>query len=188
MSTDSSGDSARPYSSVRWLIAPVSGRGGQASPTGPSVGPEGGGADTQIKRGARIGGLSPDVRAVYPQIVEAWRSTGGPTPVITSGNDSKHMRGSRHYDDQAIDIRCNNIPDEHCEKITDGLRRSIGPDFDVQFEKFPKAPARDHVHIEYDPKPKPKTPAAAPGAALNPPDQLAIKDWMRARDQLTGRG
>lgn len=40
-----------------------------------------------------------------------------PEIVITSVNDSKHMENSRHYTDEAIDIRTRNFPDMMTKKV-----------------------------------------------------------------------
>lgn len=115
------------------------------------VGPLGSGADVEVKPGARVEDLVPEMTRIYPHIVEAWRREGGPRPVITSGNDSRaHMKGSRHYTNQAIDLRANNIDPRRAVAIRDRLRASLGPDYDVGYETFAD-PSRNHIHVEYDP-------------------------------------
>jgi putative chitinase len=116
-----------------------------------SVGPEGSGADLLVKAGADIDNLDPRVRDTFGDIVAAWDAAGGPTPVITSGNDSRHSVGSLHFRDLAIDLRANNISDSLAQSIADDLARRLGSDFDVIFERFPNNPANDHIHLEYDP-------------------------------------
>lgn len=145
---------------VRWLIAP--------SGSQPAVDQ---GYDVK-NRGVRIENLAPQLRGAMPTIVDAFRASGAPRPVITSGNDSDHKKGSRHYTDQAIDLRCNHLPDEHCEQITGALKKGLGADFDVIFERFPKTPSRDHIHVEHDPKPR--------RSALD--DDLPVGDWMILRN------
>ena len=65
--------------------------------------------------------------------------------VITSGNDSKHMKGSKHYDDAALDIRRFNIPAKWLDRFLTKLRGRLGGDYQVILEK-------DHIHVEYDPE------------------------------------
>ncbi|MGI9418465.1 MAG: peptidoglycan-binding protein [Geminicoccaceae bacterium] len=132
--------------------------GGTTAPTNPttggstvSVGREGSGADLLLKANADIDNLDPRVRATFDDIVGAWDAAGGPTPVITSGNDSRHSVGSLHFQDLAIDLRANNISDSLAQSIADDLARRLGSDFDVIFERFPNNPANDHIHLEYDP-------------------------------------
>jgi len=187
MNTDRSGGVSLPYSAVRWLIAPASSEAHGEPSRPPSVGREGSGADIGVKVGARIERLSPEVTAAYPRIVGAFRDSGAPRPVITSGNDSRHKRGSRHYAGQAIDIRCNHLPDEHCERITGALKQGLGPDFDVIFERFPNHPENDHIHLEHDPKPRPNANRQQHGTA-GPGDQLSIHDWMAKRNRQAGWG
>ncbi|MEZ5932674.1 MAG: LysM peptidoglycan-binding domain-containing protein [Alphaproteobacteria bacterium] len=126
--------------------AQPSGGGGQVS-----VGPVGGNADLQVKSGANIANLDPRVRDTFDDIAAAWAAAGGPTPVITSGNDSTHSRGSLHYSNLAVDLRANNISDSLAQSIANDLQARVGSDFDVIFERFPSNPANDHIHLEYDP-------------------------------------
>lgn len=65
------------------------------------------------------------------------------TVVITSGNDSKHMKKSKHYSNEAIDIRTNNMGNP--VEVTKELKKLLGKDFDVILETT-------HLHIEYDKK------------------------------------
>jgi hypothetical protein len=183
MTTDSSGGFGRVHSTARWLLTPVRTEGAGITP---QVGIEGSRAAIQQKREADIAHLVPEVTRTYPQIIETFRDGDAPTPVITSGRDSsKHKAGSRHYTNQAIDLRCNNIPDEHCRRLSDALQKSLGPDYDIQFEKFPKDPRRDHIHLEYDPKPKR---SVAPQSELDVRDDLPLPDWMAVRNRQIGRG
>jgi len=184
MSTDLSGGGDAVHSAVRWLLTPVSEPGRQSGV--PSVGPEGSGADIEIKKGVRTDHLAPQITRTYPQIAGAWRENDAPRPVITSGNDSAHMRGSLHYQDRAIDLRCNNIPDTHCQRISAALQKSLGPDYDIQFEKFPARPENDHIHVEFDPKAESKS-QPKPQSMVEPGDGLGIADWMQWRRDQIGR-
>ena len=65
------------------------------------------------------------------------------TIVITSGNDGKHMKNSKHYKNEAIDIRINNM--QKPEEVTKEIKKLLGRDFDVILEPT-------HLHIEYDKK------------------------------------
>jgi hypothetical protein len=74
---------------------------------------------------------------------------------ITSVLDGKHMKGSKHYEGLAFDTRTwanskgkqMSLDEKH--KLATVIRQSLGRAFDVVVE-------RDHLHIEYDPKPKNK--------------------------------
>lgn len=94
------------------------------------------------------------IKDKYDAIDSVFKDNKAPTPVITSTNDSKHKEGSKHYDNDAIDLRGNNISDELMKKIAEDLAKKIGNDYDVIPEFFPKDPTNDHIHIEYDPKKK----------------------------------
>lgn len=65
-------------------------------------------------------------------------------PVITSGNDGVHMKGSKHYTFEALDIRTSNIPKGKVQPFIAALFKRLGSDFDIVLE-------RDHIHCEYDP-------------------------------------
>lgn len=71
---------------------------------------------------------------------------------VTSMNDSRHMRGSKHYAGDAWDARSRDEgpayqqwPDELKLHIANACRNRLGGDYDVVVEG-------DHFHFEYDPK------------------------------------
>jgi hypothetical protein len=98
--------------------------------------------------------------------------------VITSGRDGKHKAGSRHYRDEAIDLRCNHLTADHCQRISDALQKALGSDYYLEFEKYDNE-QKNHIHLEYDPKPKPRSDLGG---------ELGIKDWMTRRNRATGLG
>lgn len=129
---------------------------GPVSPEAPAralrVGPLGSGADIEFKPEARLDGLTPEMTRLYPDVAETWRRHGAPRPVITSGNDGgMHRPGSRHYTNQAFDLRGNNLDSATADAIVADMRGRLGPDYDVLYERFPHRPANNHFHIEYDP-------------------------------------
>ena len=63
---------------------------------------------------------------------------------VTSGKDGVHSKNSKHYSGGAIDIRSKDM--KLPEYTTLRLKRKLGKDYDIVYEK-------DHIHIEYDPKP-----------------------------------
>lgn len=119
---------------------------------GVRTGREGSGADLEFKPGTRVDQLDAHITDIYPDLVQGWQDAGAPTPVITAGRDGRHRRGSLHYQNQAIDIRGNNLTPEQRSTLRDGLSQTLGDDYDAIFETFPDAPQRDHMHIEYQPK------------------------------------
>ncbi|WP_081881022.1 RHS repeat-associated core domain-containing protein [Ghiorsea bivora] len=107
----------------------------------------------KVKPGANVSGLVPEIINTYPVIDGAVRNYSSyDEGVITSGNDSKHKRNSKHYSNEAVDIRGKIFSDQTMRDIADEIRRKLGPDYDVIPEFFPNNPVNDHIHIEYDPK------------------------------------
>lgn len=130
---------------------------GPISPEPPArvvrLGPVGSGADIEFKPEARLDGLVPEMTRIYPDVAESWRRHGGPRPVITSGNDGQeHRRDSRHYTNQALDFRGNNVDRERAARIRGELETRLGPDYDVLYQTYPKNRRRNHFHIEHHPK------------------------------------
>ena len=138
-------------------------------PDEPTVGPEGSGSDIETKDSSDTDDLTDDIRDAFDDIVDVWNDNNAPTPVITSGDDSRH-RGSNqpgtdcstvatcratsdslHYENNALDMRANNVTDAVAQQMADQLQAALGNDYQVQFEQFPNDPSRDHIHVEYDP-------------------------------------
>ncbi len=93
--------------------------------------------------------LLPEIYNLFPIIEEVWNHFNQ-VPVITSANDGKHMQGSRHYTDQAIDLRSKTLTDEQKQYALAELRRRAGPDYDILLEGDGTPNA--HFHIEWDRK------------------------------------
>lgn len=71
--------------------------------------------------------------------------------VVTSLNDGKHMQGSKHYEDMAVDFRTKNISEpSHKELIKKEITEALGKNYDIIFED--RGGVNEHLHIEYDPK------------------------------------
>lgn len=64
---------------------------------------------------------------------------------ITSGHEktAKHMKGSKHYTGEAIDIR--KLDMKNTKIVIEEIKDYLGEDYDVVEEKT-------HIHIEYDAK------------------------------------
>lgn len=65
--------------------------------------------------------------------------------VITSGTDGTHMKTSKHYLGDALDVRTSNLTNEQIQMVKLNLMGKLGSDYDVIRES-------DHIHVEYDPK------------------------------------
>lgn len=72
--------------------------------------------------------------------------------VITSGNDSKHKPGSKHYSDEALDFRTKHLPSNAKEGFAEAVQKRLGPDYDVILES--EGGVNEHLHVEFDPKRK----------------------------------
>lgn len=99
----------------------------------------------------KISRLHPAMEHVIVAVADAARELGLPTPVITSGNDSNHKRGSLHYSWRALDFRGNNNIVSVGRKLESEVAARLGKGYDVIFETFEQA-ANNHLHVEYDPK------------------------------------
>ncbi len=64
--------------------------------------------------------------------------------VVTSMNDSVHMRGSLHYSDQAVDFRTHDLSHDVVREWAKVASRRLGPAYQLIIEK-------DHLHVEFDP-------------------------------------
>lgn len=101
----------------------------------------------EFKAGVKIEGLKP---IMFPLIVYAsnfhFKLFNSKKMVITSVIDGKHMKGSKHFQGLAIDVRINDKPKDEVHRFYYTLTYDSNlKDYDIVLEK-------DHIHIEYDPK------------------------------------
>jgi hypothetical protein len=80
---------------------------------------------------------------------------------VTSANDGKHKAGSKHFTNEAFDIRIRNVKEfkwgpeggyifnEVIDSWAKRIRLELGLDYDVVYGDKKHL---DHIHIEYDPK------------------------------------
>lgn len=69
--------------------------------------------------------------------------------MVTSGNDSEHMRESKHYTNEALDFRTKTLTKEDKHAWVAVLRRRLGPDYQVILEQ--EGRSNEHLHVEHDP-------------------------------------
>jgi len=95
----------------------------------------------------KIDQLCKEIKYIIENIENACKKLEGKDYqiTITSGNDSKHMKNSKHYTNEAIDIRINNM--KYPVGNTINIRKAIGRNYDVILEM-------NHIHIEWDKKTK----------------------------------
>lgn len=114
-----------------------------------AVGAEGSDALLWKKSTAVISNLDPKITETFDDIVSAWDAVTHFTPVITSGNDSRHSTNSRHFRDLAIDLRVNNISNAQSRELEGLLQDALGSEYFVDFEHFPGNESNDHIHLSY---------------------------------------
>jgi hypothetical protein len=104
-----------------------------------------------VKEGVVFKRLLPAIYNLFPVIDAVWKEHAGISATITSANDGKHMVGSKHGTDAAIDLRTFNLSVEQREKIFEALKAQLQPmGYDVLWEN--RFQHNDHFHIEWDPK------------------------------------
>jgi hypothetical protein len=138
----------RPVANSGGAIPDIGAAPADASIDGNKVAAENG---VEVKSAAvKISRLHPKMGPAIAAVAQAATSLALPKPVITSGNDSKHMNGSLHYGWRALDFRGNNITTATGQKFAEAVRDILGSEYDVAFETFMNA-ANNHLHVEYDP-------------------------------------
>ena len=65
--------------------------------------------------------------------------------IVTSGRDGVHQIQSKHYSDEALDLRRFHLESHELDTVVEALKRTLGQDFDIVIEPT-------HIHLEYDPK------------------------------------
>jgi hypothetical protein len=100
--------------------------------------------EVAVKSGVKLHTLKPEILEAVKVALKAYTLFGYKL-TVTSTNDGKHMRGSRHYVDQAFDSRIWGIKLDTQKCIVDYAKSKLGKDYDIVIEK-------DHLHWEYDPK------------------------------------
>lgn len=70
--------------------------------------------------------------------------------LVTSGNDKVHMKGSKHYTDEALDFRTKHLTTEEKAALKAAIKARLGKDFDCILED--ENGPNEHLHVEHDPK------------------------------------
>ena len=68
---------------------------------------------------------------------------------VTSGNDSKHMAGSKHFSNEALDFRTKSLSTDQKHNWKEAIQARLGSKYQciLEFENQ----ANEHLHCEYDP-------------------------------------
>jgi hypothetical protein len=94
--------------------------------------------------------IVPKVCIIAAAVVNAANVLGLPDMLVTSGNDSTHKKGSKHYEDKALDFRTKHLKREQKHALATGVRARLGLDYDVILESEGKV--NEHLHVEFDPR------------------------------------
>lgn len=68
--------------------------------------------------------------------------------LVTSGNDSKHMDGSKHYEDKALDFRTKHLTKTAKHALLKEVKKRLGAGYDVILESEGKT--NEHLHVEWN--------------------------------------
>jgi hypothetical protein len=98
---------------------------------------------TTKNRNVWFGEFTPAMRRML-QVVWELNDTHKYGLVITSANDSVHSKNSRHYVNEAIDLRTHNLKSP--EEVQKLLKSKLGIKFTVLYES-PGTP-NAHIHIQ----------------------------------------
>lgn len=102
-----------------------------------------------FKAGVKLRNLQPQM-LIAIKVAEQEFSKYNLDTVVTSGNDSEHSNGSKHYVGAALDFRT-----KHTAGLAKGITKAVSEiltplGFDVILEDVGEA--NEHLHVEYDPK------------------------------------
>lgn len=102
----------------------------------------------KIKKGADISHLNVEMREALPIMASIYAKYGY-LMTITSGNDGRHMKTSKHYTNDAVDLRIWGLEDAGFLKI---IANELQIALDNFTQGFQVVIERDHYHVEFDPK------------------------------------
>jgi len=94
----------------------------------------------KIKEGVILNGLQPIMRLALYEADKVWLDLDKEL-VVTSGLDSTHSAGSKHYSGNALDFRTRYFTKGECEIAYRELKTKLGVAFKVIWEKT-------HIHVE----------------------------------------
>lgn len=93
-----------------------------------------------VKEGCVLKEINPWFLATCQKVMELGVQLNY-TPTITSLADGKHMIGSRHYLNLAMDLRTSDLTESKKVGYLKLLKETLGDTYDVVLEK-------DHMHVE----------------------------------------
>lgn len=93
-------------------------------------------------------GVKPKILVILAAVANASQALDHDV-VVTSGNDSTHMTGSKHYRYEALDIRSKNFPSAKAKReFIRAVQKRLGPSYQIILES--EGRMNEHIHIEYD--------------------------------------
>lgn len=102
------------------------------------------GSQIKLKKGVDVSKLDTRMVGVLPIILQEYQNVANNDFVITSGNDSRHARGSRHYKNQAIDLRIHGLSSIQAARIALGISQKLGAGYRVLYGD---SGHKDHIHV-----------------------------------------
>ena len=104
----------------------------------------------RFKAGVNPFGLSPELE-IGLIIANDVYAAHGVNMTVTSLNDGRHSRKSKHYRGDGGDLRTHDLPDDvKPQSVADEIAKNVGPQYDVLLEG--EGTANEHIHLEFDPK------------------------------------
>jgi len=101
-----------------------------------------------LKPSVQLHGISPEILVAYIEAIQVYAKYNYPC-IITSCIDGKHMRSSKHYMGDAIDLRTKHIPALGTKRlIQKDIIAALTKNYDVILESIGKP--NEHLHIEVD--------------------------------------
>lgn len=102
----------------------------------------------RTKPSVRFALITADLVTILRGLVNLERHVSVPVDglVITSGSDSQHMVGSKHYTGQAVDLRSKTFTHDGKLAFMAALQHELGPRFTVLLED--EGFAHEHLHIQ----------------------------------------
>lgn len=97
-----------------------------------------------VKLGVDISRLNPEIRRTLKHVEDIWLEEEFAEAVITSTYEGNHSPHSKHYSDDAYDVRLPSSSVSVCNGTCAKLRTKCGEDFDIVL-------SGNCIHIEYDP-------------------------------------
>jgi hypothetical protein len=94
--------------------------------------------------------IRPEMAKALPIIDAAYDAIVNRDAVITSGTDGKHMAGSLHYKQLAVDTRTRDLTHEQVASLATALRATLNGSSTIN-RPYQVVVEPGHMHIEYQP-------------------------------------